>query len=99
VVIVEYTNRTDVVGGIALRTISPDVTLADLVEEAEEGIPASFDGILAMSGVEPAASTRVAALMTGTSFVPNCVLFKAGRDFDSSGSSIDFVTVIVSPGA
>lgn len=94
----EYTNRTALVGGIVLRTIEPGVTLADLSKEAEVGIPASLGAFQAMSAVEPAGSTRVASLMTSSSFVPNCVLFESGGDFVSSAAESNIFPLIVSPG-
>lgn len=93
VVLFEYTNRTDLAGGVAIRTIPPGVTIVDLAEEATVGIPASFDAILAISFVAPGARTNVAALMAGDAFVPNCILLE-----DDAGPS-DFVPMIVSPSA
>jgi basic membrane lipoprotein Med (substrate-binding protein (PBP1-ABC) superfamily)/DNA-binding SARP family transcriptional activator len=92
VVVFEYTNRTDVVGGLAIRTIAPGVSLSELREEAKDGIPVSFDAVLGISAVEPGATTRVAALMTGSPFVPNCFLF------DATNSPTDFPALIVSAG-
>jgi len=94
VVMFDYTNRTDVVGGISLRTIAPGVSLEDLVEEARFGIPSSYGSILAVSFVEPGATTRVAALMAGSPFVPNCIIANPEAD-----GPIDFPSLIVSPGA
>jgi basic membrane lipoprotein Med (substrate-binding protein (PBP1-ABC) superfamily)/DNA-binding SARP family transcriptional activator len=93
VVIFEYTNRTDVVGGVALRTVSPGVGLSDLQEEARVGIPASLEAMLAISPVEPGATTSVAAVMAGSPMVPNCFLFEL------TGDPSDFPALIVSPGA
>lgn len=92
VVVLEYTNRTDTVGGVSLRTIPTGLSLDDLHEEATYGIPTSYEGVLAFSLVEPSATTSVAALMTGTSFVPNC--FLSGP----IGTLGDFPALIVSPG-
>ena len=88
----EYTNRTDVVGGVSLRGIPTGVSLSDLYEEATVGIPTSYEDSLGISLVEPGAATNVAALMSGTSFVPNCFLN------GPLGTLGDFPAVIVSPG-
>jgi hypothetical protein len=93
VVVFEYTNRTDGIGGVALRTVPPGVSLADLKEEAKVGIPASYGDILAMSLVEPGAKTRVAAVMAGSPIAPSCFRF------ESDDSAIDFPALIVSPDA
>jgi hypothetical protein len=92
VVMFEYINRTDGVGGVSLRTVPPGVSLADLNEEAKVGIPASFGDMLAISFVEPGATTSVAAVMAGSAFVPNCFVF------DGTDADVDFPAVIVSPG-
>lgn len=92
VVMFEYTNRTDAVGGVAIRTFAPGVSLADLKEEATVGIPTSFEAILAISFVAPGAETSVAAVMAGSPFAPNCILM--GDD----PFTTDFIPMIVSPG-
>ena len=89
----EYTNRTDAVGGVAIRTIAPGVSLADLNEEAAVGIPTSFEAMLAISFVAPGAETSVAAVMAGSPFVPNCILI------GDESVSADFIPMIVSPDA
>jgi hypothetical protein len=93
VVVFEYTNRTDGIGGVSLRTVPPGVSLPDLNEEAKVGIPASYGDILAMSLVEPGAKTRVAAVMAGSPIAPCCFRF------ESDDSAIDFPALIVSPDA
>jgi basic membrane lipoprotein Med (substrate-binding protein (PBP1-ABC) superfamily)/DNA-binding SARP family transcriptional activator len=93
VVVFEYTNRTDEVGGLAIRTVSPGVSLVELRQEATVGIPVSFEAVLAISAVEPGATTSVAALMTGSPFVPDCFLF------ETTESPSNFPAVMVSPGA
>jgi basic membrane lipoprotein Med (substrate-binding protein (PBP1-ABC) superfamily)/DNA-binding SARP family transcriptional activator len=93
VVVFEYINRTDGVGGVSLRTVPPGVSLAELNEEAKVGIPASFGDMLAISFVEPGATTSVAAVMAGSPFVPNCFVF------DRTDADVDFPAMIVSPGA
>jgi hypothetical protein len=92
VVVFDYANRTDAVGGLSIRTIAPGVSLSDLHQEAEVGIPVSFDDMLAISPVEPRATTSVAAVMTGSPFVPNCFLF------EPTNEPTDFPALIVSPG-
>jgi basic membrane lipoprotein Med (substrate-binding protein (PBP1-ABC) superfamily)/DNA-binding SARP family transcriptional activator len=93
VVMFEYTNRTDAVGGVAIRTIAPGVSLAGLKEEATLGIPASFEAILAISFVAPGAQTSVAAVMDAVPFVANCILI------GEPNGSTDFIPMIVSPDA
>jgi len=92
VVVFEYTNRTDGIGGVSLRTVPPGVSLADLNEEAKDGIPASYGDMLAISLVEPGAKTKVAAVMAGSPFASSCFRF------ESVGSTTDFPALIVSPG-
>jgi basic membrane protein A len=93
VIAFELTNRTDGVGGLALRNIAPEVSLSDLAEEAQFGIPASYQAVLAISLVEPGGSTSMAALMSSSPFVPNCLLF------ESTTLPFNFAPLIASPGA
>ena len=92
VVVFEYTNRTDEAGGVSLRTIPTGISLVDLYEEAKYGLPASYGSVLAISLVEPGATTSVAAQMSGSSFVPNCFLSAL------TGTLGDFPALIVRPG-
>ena len=68
------TNESDHVGGVAISTIPTGVTLATLRQEAEIGIPASFDALLAITRAELGATTAAAVMVTGSRLVPNCLL-------------------------
>jgi len=93
IVEVEYINLTDVVAGIAVRGISAEVTLQQLVTEAQAGIPQSFDTVVAASLVAPGATTSVAMVMTQATVVPNCFLPT------SDETPSDFFTIVLAPGA
>jgi len=93
VVVFEYANRTDSIGGVSIRSIDSGVSLSDLAEEAIVGIPTSFKAILAISMVAPGAKTSVAAVMDGSPFVPNCILGVP------DANSTNYMPMIVTPGA
>ncbi len=61
-------------GGLSLRTVPDDVTLADLREEASDGVPGSFDLILTISLAELGGATGGAARMAGSPIVLNCIV-------------------------
>jgi basic membrane lipoprotein Med (substrate-binding protein (PBP1-ABC) superfamily)/DNA-binding SARP family transcriptional activator len=92
VVLFEYTNRTNSVGGIGLRSIPAGISLPDLREEALYGIPTSFEAVLAISFVEPGSTTSVAAVMAGSSFASSCIA-------EPTNDPTDFPSLIVSPQA
>ncbi len=74
IVELEYANRTGEIAGLAFRTIPPGTSLAQLEEQALEGIPTSFDAILGATRVASGATTSLAMVMPNTRVVANCFL-------------------------
>ncbi len=76
VVLFEFANATDLVGGVSLRTVPSGSSIEELQAEALAGIPDSYDAMLAISLVEPGGRTSSAAIVTGDAFVPNCIWYE-----------------------
>ncbi len=91
----DFVNGMDLIGGLSLTDIPPGVGLAQLREEATQGIPESFGAILALTRAEPGATTRAAAVMAGGPFVADCHFLQAPRDAGKPNQ--DFPALIVSP--
>lgn len=88
----DLVNNLDGVGGMAVRTAEHSIELAQLRAEAQNGIPTSFGPMLGITLAEARTSTSSAAVMTGSTFVPNCI------DYENAGPGGDSIpAVIVSP--
>ncbi len=91
-VMIELSNESSGIGGLAVRGIPIGTSIADLDREARSGIPSSFGLIAAISSVELGASTSSAILITDSPVVPNCI--QSPLDPGPGG---DLFPLIVSP--
>ncbi len=95
VIAFDFVNDFDLIGGLALAPAPPGVTLEQLYEESARGIPESFEGLVAITRVEPGAATGAAAVMAGGPFVADCHFIPEPR---GGGEPFqDFPALIVSP--
>ncbi|MGI9608583.1 MAG: BMP family ABC transporter substrate-binding protein [Acidimicrobiales bacterium] len=75
-IVFRLSNQSAVEGGVAIRSIPANVTLTDLIGEAEIGIPTSFQDLTAITLVELGGVTSAAAVVTGSPLVPNCLHYE-----------------------
>ncbi len=93
----DFVNESDLIGGLSLAPIPPGVGFEQLLEEARQGIPASFEPAVALTETEPGATSAAAAVMTGQPFAADCFWLTAKRTNGEEPGS-DLPALIVSPG-
>lgn len=92
VMVFSLLNRMDEVAGLSFRSVLPGVSLADLEDEAQFGIPTSYRANLGITTMEPGTRVTAGVIMSGEPFVADCI------EWDSILPN-DYPSVIVGPAA
>lgn len=100
VIAIEFVNRTNVVAGIGIDPVPPGTTTQQLDEEALVDVrPRSLGSPLALSAVEPAARTRLAAVMPRGPVSATCFIFDAYADDSAANLPAAIPALIITPEA